>query len=164
LKAEAHVLKTDKDIGVIMHIDPEDDPIIASPANLFFELKDRSNKFNSTQCDCTIKILKAEKELFQTNLFERVTTPTLQSANISYVFPEKGVYTIQIHGTPNQVGQFQEFTIPFDLRITRTNTIQNNTTNNTPLATYALFAIILALVLYKATNLIRHSKNNPNEK
>lgn len=43
--ASAHVLKTDGSIGAVVHIDPDDDPIIGKSANFFLEFKDTKNKF-----------------------------------------------------------------------------------------------------------------------
>jgi hypothetical protein len=107
--SDAHILKTDKNIGVLLHVTPDDDPIIGQPANIFFEVRDKENKFVTTQCDCTIRIL---------NRYQQVFEGPFNSA-FSYTFTEKSVYSILVKGIPRVENGFQPFEVRYDLRVSR---------------------------------------------
>ena len=56
---QAHILITDEGIGAVVHINPDDDPIVDSLTSFFFEFKDQKNKFQPKLCDCRVVILEA---------------------------------------------------------------------------------------------------------
>lgn len=115
----AHTLKSDGSIGAVIHIDPEDDPIIDEPANFFFEFKDTENKFNPTDCTCLVTVSKAGQEFFSEQLETSTQEPSLTSASFSFTFPEKGVYQVKVAGTPTATSSFEPFEITYDLRVDR---------------------------------------------
>jgi hypothetical protein len=117
-KAFAHILVTDRNIGAVLHIDPEDDPIVKQQAGFFFEFKDRDNKFKPQNCDCTFKVLQANKEIYSTPLFGNNDKPSLDNASVFYTFPEKNVYKIQVIGKPTD-NSFTPFTLSYDIRVER---------------------------------------------
>src|SRR5438045_57931 len=80
----AHVLKTDGNIGAVLHIDPDDDPIAGSQASFFFEFKDIQGKFQSQNCDCTFSIAEDGKEIFSQPLFQNNSNPSLTSASVFF--------------------------------------------------------------------------------
>src|SRR5882672_6466726 len=53
---EAHFLASDRNIGAVLHVDPNDQPIAGSQTSFFFEFKDKQNKFKAENCDCTFAI------------------------------------------------------------------------------------------------------------
>lgn len=115
--AFAHLLKSDGNIGAVLHIDPDDDPIAEQQAGLFFEFKDKQGKFSSQNCDCTFSIIEGGKELFSQPLFQNNNNPDLANASVFYTFPEKNVYQVKITGKPNTPGAFQAFNLSFDVRV-----------------------------------------------
>lgn len=117
--ASAHVLKTDGSIGIVIHIDPEDDPIAGSPATFFFELKDKDNKFDPANCTCTVAILKGGAILISEPLFSASGANNINSPTFQYTFPERAVYTLSITGAPKTPGGFQNFNITYDIRVSR---------------------------------------------
>jgi hypothetical protein len=117
--ASAHVLKTDGSIGAVMHIDPDDDPIVSEPATFFFEIKDKQNKFTPEQCDCSANILRDGKTIFSAALFKDSSNNTINYPTFSYTFPERAVYTVQVVGKPLSDGAFQPFTLNYDVRVSR---------------------------------------------
>jgi hypothetical protein len=129
--ASAHTLKSDGSIGAVIHISPEDDPIIGEPAEFFFEIKDKQNKFKLENCHCEALILKDEKIVFSTSFMQHTGEPNLTNASFRYTFPEKGVYKILLNGMPLQSVSFKQFSLTYDIRITRekesTATNQNST-------------------------------------
>src|SRR6185369_15266285 len=81
--SQAHILKYDGDIGAVLHVDPDDDPIAGQPTNFFFEFRDKTNKFVSGDCNCTVTITEEGRELYSSNLFSGNTDPSLTNANFS---------------------------------------------------------------------------------
>ncbi len=119
--AFAHILVSDKNIGAVLHIDPEDDPIIGQPTNFFFEFKDKEHKFTPANCDCTVFILEAGKIIATQPLFQNNTSSQLTTATLTYTFPQKDVYTIRVIGKPAYQNAFQPFTLEYAVRVTREN-------------------------------------------
>lgn len=144
----AHILKTDKDIGVLFHATPEDDPIINEPSNLFFEIKDKSQKFDPNQCDCTLTIKKENKTFLTQPLFQNIHSDDLNSPSLSFIFSEKGIYTITVSGTPKNPSEFQPFSISYDLRVVRENTTQTQKTNYIPIIIIPSIIIIFLLIVF----------------
>ena len=117
--ADAHILKTDGDIGAVIHVDPDDDPIAGQQSNLFFEFKDKSGKLAIQDCTCTATILESGKKLTVIPL--NPDPSDRLSGTFSYTFPEKNVYTIGISGVPTAGNSFQPFTLTYDIRVAREN-------------------------------------------
>jgi len=115
----AHVLKTDGSIGAVMHIDPDDDPIAGQPATFFFELKDKQNQFKAADCNCTVTITQNDKQLYSAALFQSGSASDINTPVFSYTFPEKSIYTVILKGVPATAGEFQSFTLTYDVRVDR---------------------------------------------
>lgn len=110
----AHTLETNQSIGAVMHIDPDDDPFIGSPATIFFDIHDKDKKFKKAYCDCTAAVVKNEKILFSQPL-----PRDANSTSFAYTFQEKGDYEIRLTGVPLQKDQFQKFEIEFPVSVSR---------------------------------------------
>ncbi len=117
--AEAHVLKTDGSIGAVIHINPDDDPVVGEPASFFFDLKDKDSKFSAEKCDCRAMVSMGEMEMFSQGLFASNDHASLNAQSFSYTFPEKGIYTVVVSGKPYLEGDFQPFTLKYDIRVSR---------------------------------------------
>lgn len=117
--ASAHVLKSDGDIGAVIHIDPEDDPIVGQVATFFFEFKDKTGKFNPTECDCLLTIFNRDKEVMSASLFKAQGGSDLNSPAFQYTFPEKSLYSIVVTGKPKAGTDFQSFRLVYDFRVDR---------------------------------------------
>jgi hypothetical protein len=132
----AHVLQTDGSIGAVLHMDPEDDPIAGEQTGFFFEFKDTSGKFNPQNCSCTFSVIEDGKQLFTQPLFQNASSSSLTSASLFYTFPEKNVYQVKVAGQSQTPGQFQSFTLTYDVRVARQTinsnpTVSSNTSNST---------------------------------
>jgi hypothetical protein len=166
-QASAHILSTDGNIGAVIHIDPDDDPIAGEQTGFFFEFKDKQNKFNPQQCECRFTILEGGKELYAQPLFRDNTSPSLTSASVSYTFPIKDVYKIQVTGKPTSPDAFQPFTLTYDIRVERES--DNKTpTEQTWLSTHVhhirTTGIIAFFVIILGIYLIKHRKNGGENK
>lgn len=148
---EAHILKTDGTIGAVLHIDPEDDPIVGQPTYFFFEFKDKTGKFQPALCDCTVTITSHDKPLYSQSLFQSNKDQNLTSSTFSYTFSEKNIYTVTVSGKPIQPNTFQSFVLVYDIRVERTASPTTSSSSNTDdtihLYHSVLFFIIFAVLI-----------------
>jgi hypothetical protein len=117
--AQAHVLISDGTIGAVLHVDPEDDPIVGQQSNFFFEFKDKQNKFKPENCDCTFTIKESDKVIFTQPLFQNTNNPSLNNASVSFTFPKRDIYEVAVVGKPNASEAFQPFTLTYNIRVER---------------------------------------------
>ena len=116
-RVSAHVLQTDKSIGAVLHISPDDDPKVGEKNGFFFEFKDKENKFKPQDCTCVFSIMQNGKELFTQPLFQDNVDPNLTNASLFYSFPKPDIYQIRVAGKPTTSGAFQAFTLNYDVRV-----------------------------------------------
>jgi hypothetical protein len=138
--AYAHVLRTDNPIGAVLHIDPEDNPVVGQPANIFFEFKDKENEFKIENCDCTFFVLENGKEIFSQGLNTTV---------ITYTFPAKNTYKLKVTGKPKQLDEFEDFSLEYDVVVSREIEVVHKESPNWFSARVAPFlgGLILGLLL-----------------
>lgn len=116
--ASAHFLQVQGSVQAVMHIDPDDDPIIRQPAVFFFELNDKLKQFAAEKCNCTAGILNGSAEVFTTDLFKNGNAD-LKTAAFNYTFQQKGVYSVRLTAKPKNQNDFQAFTLTYDIRVDR---------------------------------------------
>lgn len=110
----AHETQSDGEIGAILHIDPNDDPVAGEPATLYFEFTDMREKLNLNSCDCKVVIKKGDSELLNQKF--GAADGSSVSAVVNYNFPEAGIYKAEIKGEPKS-GEFQPFELSFSIRV-----------------------------------------------
>jgi hypothetical protein len=115
----AHVESHDRKIGAILHIDPDDDPIVGQPATFYFEFKDQNNKFQPAKCNCVFLVSENGNVLYTNSLTAGNSNPTLDNLSQSFTFPQKDVYQVQVKGTPLTPNDFQSFTLNYDVRVAK---------------------------------------------
>ncbi len=106
--AHAHILRVDGNIGVLLHVDPNDAPVAGQPAKFFVGVQDSSGKFSIYTCDCTLTIEKDGKEIAS---FPINSNGFYQP--IEYSFPASGIYKVTVAGKPTN-GAFQPFVTTFE--------------------------------------------------
>lgn len=112
----AHVLEVDSEVGVLMHIDPEDSPMSGSESNIFLSFKYKDSYFSLTECKCIIEIKKEGETIKIFNKEEiKETEDTLSFA---FIFPTKGTYELNISGE-SPTKSFQTFEQMFPITVTR---------------------------------------------
>lgn len=113
MHAYAHVLKTDGDIGVILHINPDDNPISKIPTQFILYFDDYTNRLNLKKCSCFIKISE-NNQIINTSKIN--VTNNLISVN-TFTFPRPDVYYLTAYGSPTQHNLFQSFSVIYEVRV-----------------------------------------------
>ncbi len=127
--AFAHILATDRNIGAVLHINPNDEPVTNEPATFIFELKDKTKKFKSDNCTCQLTITNSGKSIYSQPLFQD-STSKLNTATLLYTFLNPAVYQVIITGKPVDGKSFQSFTLSWDIRVAGPTTNQNTQSTN----------------------------------
>lgn len=143
----AHILKTDGDIGGVIHLNPDDDPYIHEKTEGGIEIKDKSGKLRAVDCNCEIVISQAGAEIYR-QAANTVQQDAAVVANFSYTFPAKDIYTISIIGKPRTAGKFEEFELKYDFRITRELNGTSSPIGVTTIIGGAIIMITIALIAY----------------
>jgi hypothetical protein len=109
----AHVLQTDGDMGVLMHVDPDDEPVAGQQATFLLEIQNRRGPFQLDRCNCRLRISEQGKEVFS----GRIGGADNGSVAVPFVFPDSGVYRAEVAGEPLAGAVFPAFRVGFDVRV-----------------------------------------------
>jgi hypothetical protein len=174
-----HTLKIENEVGVTLHIDPDDDPIAGAESVFYPKINDKTDKFKISDCDCRVSISQGSNTLFQTILIPPQTDLDSKETSFKYTFPSKGTYQLEMSGSSFSKS-FNNFQVKYDLNINRQvssaaipieNKGENNTpkpTNQTPFETtsymsfvqYAIFAGGFGFILIISTlKFVNRQKN-----
>ncbi len=124
--ASAHVLETDGPIGAVLHIDPDDDPIVGQDAHFYFDFKAKGTSFNLNNCSCNFEILENNNQINSQSLTSSGQDTT--SAHVTFNFPKKGIYQLLVTGTSTN-SSFPDFKLSYDLRVSRESAENKESTN-----------------------------------
>lgn len=114
--AFAHFPATDKAMTVILHVDPDDQPVANQPAKLNFIYEDQLGKFNNQKCDCRVTIYEQGQQLFS-GLATSSSSNTIYGNSLPYIFKKPDVYAISLSGTPTAAGAFVPFKVSWNIRV-----------------------------------------------
>ena len=158
-QARAHSFLTDRDITVLLHTNPDDDPIVGQPAAVLLQVTDSTNKYSSSKCDCEISIAEGNKVLFAGPLLY-IVGASVYDLTAPFTFPEKAVYQITVTGKPKVVGEFQDFRVEYDLRVDRGSVAPAPKPDNSKIwfmvAGAIVFAVgIMSVIYFNRTNIKR---------
>jgi hypothetical protein len=109
---QAHFLAIDGNIGVTLHVDPNDDPVANQPATFFFDVADKAGKFTLANCTCQASLLQNGKQIYT----QSIAATGFTQAGFGYTFTSPGVYGVRLVGTPLTSNAFQPFTINWNIR------------------------------------------------
>jgi len=138
----AHFWQSAGPSTVLLHIVPDDDPIIGEPADLFFSFNNLAGTFDPSKYNFFISISDERGTLFTSNLsLIEGTKPTLFERHIPFTFSQKGVYTIILTAIPAS-STLKEFNVQYQAQVDREK-------NTPPKKNYSHYGhiILLALVL-----------------
>ncbi len=111
--AQAHTLRTDRDISALLHISPVDVMYPGKKAELILYFDDVSGKLDLSNCDCRYRI-DSESETVEGTY--RPFSKTI--AKFNYKPPGEGLYGITISGSPTASAEFQSFRLNYLERVT----------------------------------------------
>lgn len=117
--AQAHFIVSDRDIKIVTHIVPNDDPIVGQPATFFFEISDKQRRFEASMCDCQVRIMRDGAELYSRQLFQDHQN-VLGSPAFTFTFPERAVYDVIVSGASSHADAFPSFLAEFQVRVDKT--------------------------------------------
>ncbi len=112
----AHVLVIDKNIGVVMHTDPDDDAHALAPSVLYFEITDKDNLFSLEKCNCSVYDGEQHKALTAIATSSQTILPD-NTLKVDYVFQTPGAHTIRLVGTPKVRNAFKSFTVDYSVDV-----------------------------------------------
>lgn len=138
----AHTLKIDGNIGVNVHIEPDDAPVSKSESKILVDITDKSGRFNPANpgnCNCFLTILQNGQELTKM----AVTTGGMFN-QLRYTFPQGGSYQVKIEGKPNGNGlAFQGFSVIFEYYVKGAESVNSISSARNPLRDqFALISIL----------------------
>lgn len=113
--ASAHVLKADAGISAVLHMPPDDNPVVGDNTRIYLAFADVKDKFALQDCDCEVHILQDGEEIAKLPTLKPALAGASTKGTTSYVFPADGAYEIEVHGRAKQ-GTFPEFTLAFIVR------------------------------------------------
>lgn len=149
----AHFESVDGSITGELHMDPDDEPIVGSTTSFHIDIKDSENKFDIESCDCTVNIIDNENILHSYKHTDK--TVGLYEINFNHTIPKKGVYVIEVIGSPINDKVFQKFSLSFNARFEKELPVMDQYINSVAnYRSYILFGIVallfgLAIILKK---------------
>jgi hypothetical protein len=125
--AFAHELKANRQVGALMHIQPDDSPQAGAATTVWFGLVRRGGTpVRLAGCNCRLSIYGGNRIAGKALL-----TPALREGKVEgemgsgkrlladVTFPNAGPYTLLLTGTPKNGGNFEPFRFRWLVRATR---------------------------------------------
>jgi hypothetical protein len=146
LTTSAHTLKTDGNIGGLLHVDPTDEPFANAPSTIYFELTNKSAHITPAKCECQMVVKLGGKQLSTQALYPEGSNSL--ETKISYTFPEPGVYQLKFLGSAGT----EQFSLSFDVRVQPAAQLTSNGESENHTGHYVIFGagglFLLGYMLY----------------
>lgn len=137
--AMAHTVKTDGTVGATFHLEPNHNPRAGETSLVWFALTRQGGEIIPLdQCDCQLQVYQTDTtaEPILTPQLEAVAAEQYQGipgANV--IFPEAGIYILELSGEPQSGNQFKPFQFQYDVTVTpgtnRANPLANSENTTT---------------------------------
>ncbi len=127
--ASAHEYKTSGTYRVLLHVEPYDDPAVNEITHLYFNFEDSADRLNLLDgCDCVLEIVSnrsGNTEMIFSSALSEIAGVKTEERNIAVpiMFPSKGVFTVLLHGAPQNTESFKMFDLRYDVRVERGETV-----------------------------------------
>lgn len=120
----AHNVKTNVDVGVTFHIEPDHSPQTGQENQAWFALTRKGGELIPlAQCDCELNVyLESERNSREEPLF----TPDLISLSpekyqnipgANLTFSKPGIYQLELTGKPKETGDFMPFQVSYPVTV-----------------------------------------------
>ena len=119
----SHNIKTDGNVGVTFHIEPEHSPIAKQPSQTWFLLTRRGGKIIPlSDCDCELKVYyqssNSQSELVQTPPLKPLSPEQYQNIpGADIIFPDAGIYDLELQGKALNKSDFQPFSVTYSVTV-----------------------------------------------
>ncbi len=119
----SHNIKTDGNVGVTFHIEPDHSPIAKKPSQTWFVLTRRGGKIIPlSECDCELNVYyqssNSGSELVQTPSLKPLSPEQYQNIpGADIIFPDAGIYDLQLIGKPLNNSNFQPFSVTYSVTV-----------------------------------------------
>jgi hypothetical protein len=123
---QTHELKANKQVGALMHIQPDDSPQVGVQTIAWFGLVKRGGEpVRLAECECGLSIYKGKAAAGKATV-----TPSLREGRVEgevgnkdrlladVTFPQAGPYTLVLTGKPKESGRFAPFKFKWVVRAT----------------------------------------------
>ena len=121
--ALAHNIKTNADVGVTFHIEPDHSPRAGESSRAWFALTRQGGELIPlSECDCELNVYLESAS----DSNEPILNPTLIAISpeqyqkipgANLVFPQPGIYQLELTGKPTQEGNFTPFQVSYPVTV-----------------------------------------------
>ena len=130
--AVAHNIKTSGDVAALFHIEPSHNPKAGEPSRAWFALTKKGGELIPLeQCDCKLAVYPdTDKSGGSEKADEKKPAPLSQPPlkaisaekyrgvpGAEIVFPQAGVFTLELSGRPKNGADFEPFTLSYDVTV-----------------------------------------------
>jgi len=140
----AHELQTDANIGAVLHIEPDDDPVVGTPQSFDLFFQDLTNHFTFSQCICSLRLVQNGQIVYSVSPH---ATGTTTSQN-PYTFTKPGLYSVVVSGSPKQPGDFQTFKLTYPIRTEKAVYTAQHPLSPSLIAGFVLLQFLIILAAY----------------
>jgi hypothetical protein len=129
MPAEGHKLKTDQQVGAVIHFEPSDQPKSQESTHVWFALTKQGGKgIPLSACDCQLQIYQLPSKT-------KIAAPQLRAINAekyqdipsaTVVFPQAGAYMLELSGKPVKTNDFKAFRLEFSTTVWAGNQTASN--------------------------------------
>lgn len=120
----AHNVKTNIDVGVTFHIEPDHSPQIGQESQAWFALTRKGGGLIPlAQCDCELNVYldsdrnSQEKPLLTPTLISLSPEKYQNIPGANLVFPKPGIYQLELTGKPKETGDFTPFQVTYPVTV-----------------------------------------------
>ncbi len=130
----AHNIKTDGNVGVTFHIEPEHSPRAKESSQAWFVLTRQGGKIIPlSECDCQLKVYyqssNSENKLVQTPPLLPLSPEQYQNIpGADLVFPHAGIYNLELTGKPLNGNNFEPFSVTYPVTVSPSLVQETETT------------------------------------
>ena len=115
--ALAHEIARDGNVGGLLHIEPDDAPVVGQPNAFYFEVNQKGGRaVLMAQCGCTLKVYAGSLRPGAKPLSAPVLSQAKGELTGQLNFPTPGAYTLVLAGTPKAGATFAAFKLTWVVR------------------------------------------------
>jgi hypothetical protein len=155
-RTSAHIFRVDGDTGIVMHINPDDDPEAGKAAEISLTVEDKAGRFpdGSSDCDCRIRIMRngIETDVLKPKFNGNVSRTT-------YTFTEGGPHELVAEGTSVTGRAFVSFKASFPYYVHPSEGGSDDATGPNPLRRYVPYVMTGSLMAVAALALMPVRRN-----